>query len=183
MTEGDRYVYPITLDSDRLIVDCGGFQGDWTARMIELYGCRSLVFEPVFTGQCRSRFDGNSKVLVMANAVGGYARTLDMVEANNSTGAYAVEGQTHNVAVMAIADVLNTDVAVLKLNIEGMEFEVLEAMIELRLLDKVENIQVQFHNKLFPGAQFRYENIDRELSKTHPPTWRDGWTWVNYERH
>ena len=36
--------------------------------------------------------------------------------------------------------------ALMKINIEGGEFELLERLLETRLISRIENIQVQFHN-------------------------------------
>ena len=41
-----RTNYP-NLDRESIVVDCGGFHGDWAESINSLYGCRILIFEPL----------------------------------------------------------------------------------------------------------------------------------------
>ena len=58
----------------------------------------------------------------------------------------------------------------LKINIEGAEYDLLEDMIKKNLVSKCNNIQVQFHT-FISGYKERYELIKYGLSQTHELTW------------
>ena len=54
----------------------------------------------------------------------------------------------------------------MKINIEGCEFEVLERMLEAKMLSSVKNFQIQFHD-IAPDSRARMEKIQKTLSETH----------------
>ena len=56
-----------------LVIDAGGYEGEWTAGMISLYGCRSQIFEPVptFFEHCQTYFKNNNLVQIHKAALGG----------------------------------------------------------------------------------------------------------------
>ena len=69
----------------------------------------------------------------------------------------------------------------LKMNIEGGEYEVLPRLIETGLILAVDNLQIQFHpiDSQSPG---RMKAIQLALEKTHELTWRYQWVWENWKR-
>ena len=67
----------------------------------------------------------------------------------------------------------------MKINIEGGEYELLEHLIEEKLMADIANIQVQFHD-FIPGAQARMEAIQQELKKTHSLTYQYLFVWENW---
>lgn len=74
-----------------------------------------------------------------------------------------------------------THVDVMKINIEGAEYDVLECMIENDLHKLVDNFQVQFH-RLGDNYLQRYCDIKNALNKTHKITWEFPFIWENWER-
>lgn len=89
------------------------------------------------------------------------------------------------VVIRSIKDVFEeldiTEIDLMKLNIEGSEYDVLECMIEHGLHTKVKNIQVQFH-RLTENYEARYRAIQAALSKTHQLTYEFTYIWENWER-
>jgi len=73
------------------------------------------------------------------------------------------------------------EIALIKINIEGGEYELLDRMIETGTLPRIANLQIQFHN-FTEDARSRMENIQRELGKTHHPTYQYEFVWENWSR-
>ena len=69
----------------------------------------------------------------------------------------------------------------IKINIEGGEFEFLENIIKSELVTKFDNIQVQFHD-FVPNSDIRMSEIQKELSKTHYLTYQFEYVWENWKR-
>jgi hypothetical protein len=90
------------------------------------------------------------------------------------------QGKPVQVEILDIKDVMKDRIVdLIKLNIEGMEYEVLERAIKLGLHKKMRNIQVQFHRTAI-NYQERYENIHQELLKTHELTYDFPFVWQNF---
>ena len=44
---GDRLLHEIPATSEDVVLDAGGYLGDWTAAIPVRYGCRCEILEPV----------------------------------------------------------------------------------------------------------------------------------------
>ena len=54
------------LTESSLVIDLGGFKGEFASEINKRYGCKVLVFEPhpVFFEECKKNLRGNSKIQV-----------------------------------------------------------------------------------------------------------------------
>lgn len=175
---------------DGTLVDLGGYQGDWTAEMLaQNPQTRVFVFEPVpaYAHELRKRFAADERVIIHDVGLGAATRPETIRVAGDSSSIYRVEPDEPGVPVR-IVDVVEwweasavDAVALLKVNIEGGEFEVLPRLIETGLIERVEHIQVQFH-RLVPSASRRMRAILRDLRRTHKPVWRYPFVWESWRR-
>jgi hypothetical protein len=69
----------------------------------------------------------------------------------------------------------------IKINIEGSEYELLEHIIENNLHVKIKNLQIQFH-KIFNDSEEKREKIRKSLSLTHKLTYDYTFVWENWEK-
>ena len=72
-------------------------------------------------------------------------------------------------------------VDLMKINIEGSEFPLLERMIDCDLLGEVRCFLIQFH-EWHPGAYRRRRRIQRALAKTHTKVWDYPFIWEKWQR-
>lgn len=182
--ESLRYEYPLTKDS--IVWDCGGFEGNFAAEITRKYGCRVIIFEPFPNNfhKIAKRFSENKDILVMPVAIG--ATDEDVVtlwERGDSSGAYAGVGgfacDCVQLSVVKLSNKVDEDIDLIKLNIEGMEYEVLRAMIDNSIVTKFRHIQVQWHF-VFPGAEEKMVSIKQELLKTHDLSYGGAANWEGY---
>jgi hypothetical protein len=66
-------------------------------------------------------------------------------------------------------------------NIEGGEYELLEAMLQQGLAGRVRYFQIQFHDHV-PGAEERAGRIRQGLAATHELQWSFPWIWESWRR-
>lgn len=168
-----------------VVLDFGGYRGDWTAELRRRYDCTVHVFEPLpsFAAQLRSRFAGDPKVVVHEYAVGREAGTIAMSVAADASGAYA-HGPAVEVPVVAAATLaaqLPEEIALVKINIEGGEFELLPAMDAAGLLRRIERLFVQFHRVGGTPEQDR-QDCRRLLTEEHRCDWDYPFVWESWSR-
>jgi hypothetical protein len=70
----------------------------------------------------------------------------------------------------------------MKVNIEGGEYELLDHLIDTGLICRVRDVQVQFHDDVLPDADRRMRAIQAGLSKTHTLLWQHEWIWECWRR-
>ncbi|MHC5055899.1 MAG: FkbM family methyltransferase [Planctomycetota bacterium] len=185
-TDGDhtlRLDYP--LDKDSVVLDVGGFKGDWAAGIRERYGCTIHVFEPVpcFAREIRERFDGDARVVVHEVALANASGSMSMSVAGDESSFCQNGAGTVQVEVVRAADFIRENgmdrIDLMKLNIEGAEYDLLDHLIAEGLVGRIRDIQVQFH-PFVPRAEARMKSIQEKLGRTHEPTYQYRFVWENW---
>jgi FkbM family methyltransferase len=185
---GNQLLFDLPVPTGSLIIDVGGYKGEWTAGMISRYGCKSEIFEPIpeFATHCVDFFKRNRLVQVHQTALGGSDRETTYYLLDSGTSEFKSGSSTQSIdaRVSDVARVFNIDlegqqVACLGLNIEGGEYEVLERMIEAEIIERCDCFLIQFHRQ-HEGYQDRYHKIVRELSRTHTQSWCYEMVWEKW---
>jgi FkbM family methyltransferase len=183
----DRLRYDYDLTPDSLVLDLGGYEGQWASDLYARRRCRIEVFEPVtkFAAAIAERFRHNPDIRVHTLALGGSTRTETLSIAGASSSAYKSKTATEDVRFVDVAQWFEEqrigDVRLMKINIEGGEYELLERMLQCGLTARVADLQIQFHN-FTPDAAERMEAIQRGLAATHRPTYQYRFVWENWRR-
>lgn len=180
-----RFDYPLSRDS--LVLDFGGYEGQWASDLYSRYRCKIKIFEPVgrFADAIARRFSDNDDIDVIRFGLGGATTEETIHVCGASSSLYKQKSDSETIRIVDAADWFKENgigsVQLVKINIEGGEFELLERMIEAGLTDTIDDIQVQFHN-IAADSGDRMERIQRELEKTHELTYQYRFVWENWKR-
>ncbi len=180
--ESIRYEYP-ELNADSVVIDCGGFEGEFAETIHRKYGCIVHVLEPVpqFYFKCKERLKEFPKIHMHPYGIYAHTRTGKFKIKGNMTGIFSDGENSETVILREPKDIFqmcgNPDL--IKLNIEGAEMDVIGAIIHFGLIRLVKNLQVQWHS-VFPNAEAARDGIIEQLKQTHELTFDFGWTWQNY---
>lgn len=190
-----RIDYPLNKNS--IVLDVGGYKGDWAAKISEKYNCRIFIYEPIFANYMDlvKRFGDKileEKILVIPYALGGKSEKAEISVKNDATSFFTSKGKKEFVEIVDIAHEFEyccfdgkrniEKIDLMKINIEGSEYPLLERMIETNLHHRVTDIQVQFHT-FIPEFEQRYANIKKELLKTHHLTYNYPFIWENWRKN
>jgi FkbM family methyltransferase len=174
------------LFAGSIVIDVGGFNGDWSFDIVRRYDPTVLIFEPIpdFYMRLLQRFSDYPKVRIFNVGLSEKDGSIAMAVAGDASGAYLGSGPTVSVQMRDIAGLLAEEglgqVDLIKINIEGGEYALLSRMIESGVARNCIHIQVQFH-RFIPKATERRATIREELALTHrlvydyPFVW-EGWT-------
>lgn len=179
--------YDYHLQAGATVLDLGGYHGEWTKRMIDRFGCRAYVFEPVrqYVDLLNRSFSDMGSVVVCPFGLGGRTRTENIRLANDASSIFTYGRVQEQVLIKDVAEWWQEAepgrVAVAKINIEGGEYEVLPRMIESGLIRQIDELQIQFHD-FVPDARRRMDEILADLAMSHEPTYRFPFVWENWRR-
>jgi FkbM family methyltransferase len=175
-----------------VIYDVGGYEGDWAAEMASRYGASIYVFEPVikFVNDLKNRFGRNPTIHILPYGLGGSDAKLLIShlgeassvfrEKNNFNEKASEKEEVSLRAIDQVMDELHTpQIDLIKINIEGGEYDLLECLINKGLISQIRHLQIQFHD-FVPDAGARMERIKRELSLTHTQTYEYLFVWENW---
>lgn len=175
-----------SLSPDSIVVDAGGYHGGWTEAIWEKFKPRIYVLEPLnsYYLKIKEKFKSEEKIIVynygLSSEEGKFLLNLD----NDSSSIYkpgsGVEPVMMKTFPLFLEDSGIDKIDLLKINIEGAEYELLEDIIEKELHKKIINIQVQFHI-FIPNCNERRRKIRESLSETHDCTYNYDFIWENWK--
>jgi FkbM family methyltransferase len=174
------------LDRESVVVDGGGYQGQYASDIYATFRCRVHVYEPVraFADFTRRRFASNPDIVVHDVGLAANTRTERIALEDDASSVLAgAAARTEEIRLAAVTDELSRigHVTLLKLNIEGLEYEVLESLLDAGRLTHIEHLLVQFHD-FVPDAADRRERIRTGLSATHELRWDFPFVWEAWQR-
>lgn len=176
------------LDQDSVVYDLGGYKGQWASDIYSRYCSKIFIFEPAlsFYEDIEKRFSNNEDIIVypFGLANGSFEAFLSMqADGSSIYGSDDVEKSKICLvdAVEFIKKQQHTCIDLMKINIEGAEFDLLDYLIENEMIPKIRNLQIQFHDKV-PNAHSRMKAIQKKLAESHKVTWQYEFVWENWER-
>jgi len=182
MLEEVRYQYHLNANS--IVLDIGAFKGIFATGISNRYHCWIHCFEPV-----RQYYEElyqlhlPSKVILHDYGVGPRTESAQIHVAGDRSSVILVSEQCETITIRSISEIWGdlslSIVDLVKINIEGMEYDLLDNIIERGLHTRMRNIQVQFHE--IPDYEARLAGIRAVLQKTHRQTYCWHMIWENWE--
>jgi len=175
------------LNNNSVVFDVGGYEGSWSEQIFCKYGCNIYIFEPVnkFYKEIMEKFIKNDKVQVYNFGLGGKNdEVIFNINGNSSSGFVTQNGHSEKVKINSVIKFIEKNgiknIDLIKINIEGGEYELLEKFIETGWISKILNVQVQFHD-FVPDAYNRMTKIQEKLKLTHDLTYHYEFVWENWK--
>ncbi|MEN6568365.1 MAG: FkbM family methyltransferase [Veillonellales bacterium] len=186
LAQGDKTLrLEYDLDQKSIVFDLGGYQGEWTANIFARYGCTIHVFEPVreYAAHIAERFASFDHIHVYSFGLGKKDEKA-MLNVDKDSSSIFIEGdKKREITLVRANDFIQaagiSNIDLMKINIEGGEYDLLEHLIEMKVISFIKNIQVQFHD-FVPNAVERMIHIQNELAKTHFITYQFPFVWENW---
>lgn len=180
-----RFQYDLKPGS--VVFDVGGFEGNWAAEINRRFGSRIYVFEPVaaFVKTLQERLGNNPNISIHPYGLAGTDSRESITLLHDASSLFQPGPNKEEILLRNVKPVLEelgiTHIDLMKINIEGGEFPLLERLIETGDIKNVADIQVQFH-PFVTNASARYAALAKHLRKTHTLTWSYPFVWENWRR-
>ena len=173
----------LRISSTSVVVDCGGYIGEFASKVSAKANCEIHIFEPVpaFVEVLKDRFRENNRVKIHAYALGSESRELRLILGGEATSEF-LSGQSVNCVMKSIDRTPIVDIPHIDLfavNIEGGEYELIPALFEAHILPKVSHILVQFHRS-GPNYAVRRQECRELLKLTHIQEWCYDYVWESW---
>ena len=187
-TNGDQTLrLDYDLNSGSTVFDIGGYKGEFAADIFCKYNANIYVFEPIksFFDVIKNKFSHNEKVKSYNFGLAGKDEQMEISMSDNASSIFLKTEETQTIQLKSIINFIKENniaqIDLIKINIEGGEYELLESLIENNLIKIFTNIQVQFHDFLLEDGKERMNKIQEHLSKTHQLTYQYEFVWENWK--
>ena len=180
-----RYEFDLTRDS--VVLDLGGYQGQWASDVFGRYVCNIHVFEPVksFAEQLGERFHQNPQIVVHPFGLGGSTRQETIHIGKDGSSVFRSFSRRETIDIVDVVEWFKREriasVDLLKVNIEGGEYELFDRLFDGGLIDKIGRILVQFHD-LDSTSTAKMMAIQQRLRETHVPEFQYEFVWEKWRR-
>ncbi len=174
--EKKRFNYRLGND---IVFDVGGYKGDYTAELLETNpNITSYIFEPVsvFATNIKNRFNDDPRVKVFNIGLSNITKQLEINLDNDGSSFHkkALGNKKEYAQIIDFKDFIDENkiehIALLKLNIEGAEYDLLERIINSNCINIIDHVLVQFHDIDKHSIQ-RMHKLQEMLSRTHKLSW------------
>jgi FkbM family methyltransferase len=187
----------VDLRPSAVVLDVGAYEGSWSKRLLnreqlhDRMDVRIHAFEPEPTAieRCRQTIADESRIELHSFGLAGRRRNEQLTVGGPGSSIYAdprpgrrfesVEIELRDVA--QVLDAMDVDrIDLIKVNIEGGEYELLDRLHETGWLRRIETVIVQFH-EFAPDAYRARRRNRRHLAETHRCTWNYPWVYERWD--
>lgn len=178
------------LGENAVIFDCGGYDGEWANKMALMYPSASIyIFEvvPSYCAALNDRFSGNKNIHVFDFGLGKSDGSIDIAVDGVASSEFLTKEDTKSVTgrIKKFGSFIHEhdlhQIDLLKMNIEGGEYDLLISILDDNFALNCLNIQVQFHNYGQWCVEKR-ELIRKRLKVTHFLTYDFAWNFENWQK-
>lgn len=175
------------LSADSIVFDIGAFEGSWSSDIFSMYTCQIYAFEPVkqFYEALIKKFAKNSKIKIYPFGLSGKSYQAEISVAAESSSVFKAGFVKESIRLVDIAQFINdqgiSHIDLMKINIEGAEYDLLDRLIDANLISSIDNLQIQFHD-FVPDAELKVKKLREQLAKTHQLTYQYDFVWENWSK-
>lgn len=186
LSPGERLRYEYALRPGSVVVDAGGYLGDFATEITARYHAKVYVYEPIpeYCQTIEQRLGANPNIKIVCAGLGDADEHIPMSIAGESTSAHQGTADT-TAQIRAFDTEMNRlgiqHIDLLKINIEGGEYALLDHLIATGWIDRIGDLQVQFHD-FVPDAHAKRDRLRKQLCKTHETTYCVPFVWENWHR-
>jgi FkbM family methyltransferase len=184
----DKLLVSFPLNKDSVVLDVGGYYGDFAAQIYCRYGCKVFVFEPVkeFYEKIRDRFRNNQDIEAINAGVGASNKLLRINKSSDGSSVFGQNREMEEIRMISLLEYMDdhipTKVDLIAINIEGGEYELLDAMFsDHGNANQFNYVLIQFHDFVANAPKMRDE-LREHMLRTHDLIWDFPFVWECWKR-
>lgn len=174
------------LNENSIVFDLGFYMGDFTEKIINKYDCFVYGYEPIqkYYDASLHKFQNNPKIKIFNYGLGNFTETVKITDSADSSSIYQEAfGDFEVINIIDISDEISNikikKIDLMKINIEGSEYTLLDRMIKSGIIEIVDNLQIQFHKE--HETKITRDYIQSHLKNTHNLTYNYSYVWENWK--
>lgn len=178
----EKLKFAVRLNQTGLVLDMGAYLGEYAEVVLKKNKQMTFwLYEPIpeFFLVCANRFKNKENIVVYQKAVSADGRNFQMqIDGLRSRKDSSISLDNVTIESISIQNIFDTvtEIELVKMNIEGMEYECLEQLIRTNSLNKARHLLIQFHN-LEKDSQNRRDLLRKQLEKDFKNIYTFEWMW------
>lgn len=175
------------LTEKSLVWEIGLWEGKWTDIIIAKYNPNIFAFEPIakWNKNGKQKYKDNKKVCVFPFGLGKVSEIRQIGVDKDASGLFCNSASKEEIEIRSISSFFQEreiqEIDLVQCNCEGSEYDIIPELIEKSLINRIRNIQIQFHN-IEKDSYKKMKEIRSMLSKTHIQKYSYDFVWELWER-
>ena len=188
--EADYLLYQHKLNINSLVIDAGAYHGNWCEKIFKTYQCEIYAFEPVkehFT-ILKNRIKKYNKIKAYNFGLGKNNEKIGVeLKGIQTTSLDKVEFPDEIIEIKDVRELnefQNKNIDLFHINIEGGEYELIEAIVSSKLIENIESLEVQFHEwyPTMEKSKVLRSKLHISLMKTHELIYSYDFVWEKWSK-
>lgn len=191
----DKYLTKAnSLDEGSVVFDVGGYVGVFSDSIIKAYNPYIYIFEPIkeYFDILNTKYSKNPKVTILNVGLSDRNEKSEIIVSGESSSLMNINNtkeikdtSTNRITLIKISEAMNKykidTIDLLSINIEGSEYKLLEAILKEKIINKINLLQVQFHNNVV-GHEAKRNVIIEKIQQTHKIVFSFPYVWERFEK-
>ena len=173
------------LTPESTVVDVGGYLGEWSEKIKDKYNPNIYILEPIhsyYEGLVK-KFGNEDKIKIFNFGLSSSSGKVKINLDNASSSLYKPGTGSQEVEISTVDSFMEDnsieEIDLMKINIEGAEYTLLDRMIKSGIIEIVDNLQIQFHEE--HENEITRDYIQSHLKNTHNLTYNYTYVWENWK--
>ena len=175
------------LNHNSVVFDIGGFKGEFTKGIQKLCPCNIYIFEPVkeYYELIVEKQKNNKKVHIYHFGLGGGAMNTKINITGSSSSVFTAPNneECQEIKIESITEFITSNnvnkIDLMKINIEGGEYSLLESLISSHFIENIDILLIQFHD-FVPDAIKLRNDIQNNLLLSHKKVFDYPFIWEKW---
>lgn len=164
----DSLLNRININEKSVVLDVGAFNGEFAEIILSKFGSNLILLEPLINefNVLKKKFFLNKKVKVINKALSNNnGKAYLLIDKNNSFITNKNSNKSYEINCLDVKNLFDEELKIdlIKLNVEGSEYDIIERLIDLKYLTKCKNYLIQFHHKNNNKFEKRKINIENNF--------------------
>jgi len=185
------YRFNYNLNENSIVFDLGGFKGEWSNKIYTLYKPNIHLFEICkdYFIDLVSFFMYNEKIKLNNFGLSDCNKELELFQNGDKTTVFfnkELIEDNNTIKKSKFVDFFNyienndiNHIDLMKINIEGGEYDLMDYILKTDFITKITDIQIQFHNTVKNHLK-RMIDIQTKLRNTHYQSYCFPTIWENW---
>lgn len=166
----DNILNFININDNSKVLDAGAYRGEFADEILKKFGSHLILYEPLESefNYLKKKYQYNLKVELQNLAISNTNNYKFLTVDNNNSSISDVKiNKSIKIKCENVIDIFDKlkSIDLIKMNIEGSEYEILNEIIKKNYLTKCKYYLIQFHHKNNKNLIRNKEIIENEFSK------------------
>ena len=148
----DNILNSININDASKVLDAGAYKGEFADKILKKFGSHLILYEPLESefNYLKKKYQYNKKIQLYNFAISNNNNNKFLfIDHNNSSISYNKVNNSVEIKCENIVDIFDKEknIDLIKMNIEGAEYEILNEIINKNYLTRCKYYLIQFHHK------------------------------------